>query len=89
LQGLGLRPHHLHADKRFRGGRTLNTIRHLLTLRHISCRYLATLPGDNTPDRCAVRDLILSIDDLLGPPISREVALEIAWNMWFRLERMR
>ena len=67
----------------------MNTLRHLLTLRHISCRSLAMLPGDNTPDRCAVRDLIQSIDNLLGPPISPEVALEIAWNLWFRLERMR
>lgn len=64
----------------------MNRLRYLLTLRRISCRYLARLPGDITPERCAVRDLIQFIDNLLGPRTSPAVALEIAWDLWFRLE---
>jgi len=64
----------------------LNRLRYLLTLRRISCRYLARLPGDITPERCAVRDLIQFIDNLLGPRTSPAVAFEIAWDLWFRLE---
>ena len=64
----------------------MNTLRYLLTLRRISCRHLARLPGDITPERCAVRDLIQFIDSLLGPCASPAVSLEIAWDLWFRLE---
>ncbi len=64
----------------------MNTLRYLLILRRISCRHLARLPGDITPERCAVRDLIQFIDNLLGPRTSPAVALEIAWDLWFRLE---
>ena len=64
----------------------MNTLHYLLTLRRISCRHLARLPGDMTPERCAVRDLIQFIDSLLGPCTSPAVALEIAWDLWFRLE---
>ena len=64
----------------------MNTLRYLLTLRRISCRHLARLPGDITPERCAVRDLIQFIDNLLEPRTSPAVALEVAWNLWFRLE---
>jgi len=64
----------------------LNTLRYLLTLRRISCRHLARLPGAITPERCAVRDLIQFIDNLLEPRTSPAVALEVAWNLWFRLE---
>lgn len=64
----------------------MNPLRYLLTLRRISCRHLARLPGDITPERCAVRDLIKFIDDLLGPRTAPAVALEIAWNIWFSLE---
>jgi len=64
----------------------LNTLRYLFILRRISYRHLARLPGDITPELCAVRDLIQFIDNLLGPRISPAVALEIAWDLWFRLE---
>jgi len=64
----------------------LNTLRYLITLRRISSRYLARLPGDRTPERCSVRDLIRFIDNLLGPRISSAASLEIAWDLWFRLE---
>ena len=64
----------------------MNTLRYLLILRRISCRHLARLPGDITPERCAVRDLIQFIDNLLGPRISPAVALEIACDLWFRLK---
>ena len=64
----------------------MNTLHYLLTMRRISCRYLARLPGDLTPERCAVRDQIQLIDDLLGPKISSTAALEIAWDMYWRLE---
>ena len=64
----------------------MNTLRYLLILRRISCRYLARLPGDITPERCAVRDLIQFIDNALGPRTSPAVSLEIAWDLWFRLE---
>lgn len=64
----------------------MNTLCYLLTLRRISCRYLARLPGDRTPERCAVRDLIRFIDNLLEPRISSVASLEIAWDLWFRLE---
>jgi len=64
----------------------LNTLHYLLILRRISCRYLAALPGDITPERCAVRELIQYIDNLTGPRPSPAVALEIAWDLWFRLE---
>jgi hypothetical protein len=64
----------------------LNILRYLLNLRRISCRHLARLPGDRTPERYAVRDLIQSLDDMLGPRTSPAVALEIAWDLWFRLE---
>jgi len=64
----------------------LNTLRYLLTLRRISCRHLSRLPGDITPERCAVRDLIQFIDNVLGPSTSPAIALEIAWDLWFRLE---
>ncbi|MHB8120250.1 MAG: hypothetical protein ACYDHX_16270 [Methanothrix sp.] len=64
----------------------MNTLRYLLTLRRLSCRHLARLPGDITPERCAVRSLIQSIDDLLGPRISPASALEIAWDLYGRLE---
>ena len=64
----------------------MNTLRYLLILRRISCRHLARLPGDKTPERCAVRDLIQFIDNVLGPSTSPAIALEIAWDLWFRLE---
>jgi hypothetical protein len=64
----------------------LNTLRYLLTLRRISCLHLARLPGDITPERCAMLDMIQVIDDLLGPRVSSASALEIAWHLWFRLE---
>ena len=64
----------------------MNTLRYLLTLRRISCRYLARLPGDITPERCAVRDLIQFIDSLLGPRTSPASALEIAWDIYWHLE---
>jgi len=64
----------------------LNTLHYLLILRRISCRRLARLPGDITPERCTVRDLIQFIDNLLGPRISPAAALEIAWDMYWRLE---
>ena len=64
----------------------MNTLRYFLTLRRLSCRHLARLPGDRTPERCAVRSLIQSIDDLLGPWISPAVALETAWGLYRRLE---
>jgi hypothetical protein len=64
----------------------LNTLRCLLILRRISCRHLARLPGDITPERCAMRDLIQVIDDLLGPRTSPAVALEIAWDLYWQLE---
>jgi len=64
----------------------LNTLRYLLILRRISCRHLSRLPGDRTPERCAVRDLIHFIDNLLGPSTSPAVALEIAWDLYWRLE---
>jgi len=55
-------------------------------LRRISCRRLARLPGDITPERYAVRDLIQFIDNLLGQRDSPAVVLEIAWDLWFGLE---
>ena len=64
----------------------MNTLHYLLTLRRISCQHLARLPGDITPERCAVRDLIQFIDNLLGPRTSSAAALEIAWDMYWRLE---
>jgi len=64
----------------------LNTLHYLLILRRLSCRHLARLPGDITPERCAVRDLIQFIDNLLGPRTSPAAALEIAWDLYFRLE---
>ena len=64
----------------------MNTLHYLLILRRISCRHLARLPGDITPERCAVRDLIQFIDNLLGPRTSPAAALEIAWDMYWRLE---
>jgi len=74
------------AGRRTGGGRNLNTLHYLLILRRISCRHLARLPGDMTPERCAVRDLIQFIDNLLGPRTSPAAALEIAWDMYWRLE---
>jgi len=64
----------------------LNSLHFLLILRRISCRHLARLPGDITPERCTVRDLIQFIDNLLGPKTSPAAALEIAWDMYWRLE---
>jgi hypothetical protein len=64
----------------------LNTLRYLLILRRISCRHLSRLPGDITPERCAVRDLIQFIDNMVGPIASPAVSLEIAWDLYWRLE---
>lgn len=64
----------------------MNTLRYLLTLRRISCRYLARLPGDITPERCAVRDLIQFIDNMMGSRASPAVSLEIAWDLYWQLE---
>jgi len=64
----------------------LNTLHYLLILRRLSCRHLARLPGDMTPERCAVRDLIKFIDNILGPRTTSAAAMEIAWDMYWRLE---
>ena len=64
----------------------MNTLHYLLILRRLSCRHLARLPGDMTPERCAVRDLIKFIDNILGPRTTSAAAMEIAWDMYWRLE---
>ncbi len=43
----------------------MNSAAHFLGMRRGLCRLLAVLPGDETPPRCLVRDLIVLIDSRL------------------------
>jgi len=44
----------------------VNSQHHFLAVRRFLCGLLAILPGDRTPARCIVRDMIVRIDERLG-----------------------